>query len=131
SNTAPTIVASGTATGSAVYGGQSGPADIMLAGGLSPYGTMAQGGNVYEWEETDEDLVNGPTVTSSYYRGVRGGNWITPANNLTSSLRIGDHADDGGAIGFRVASTGVPEPSTLVLALGIFAPLAAYRRCRS
>ena len=35
-----------------------GPADITLAGGLSPYGTMGQGGNVYEWEETDFDLVN-------------------------------------------------------------------------
>jgi len=51
SNTAPTPVASGTAAGTAVYSGQVGPANITLAGGLSPYGTMGQGGNVYEWDE--------------------------------------------------------------------------------
>ena len=27
-----------------------GPADITIAGGLSPYGTMGQGGNVFEWK---------------------------------------------------------------------------------
>ena len=36
---------------------------------------MGQGGNVYEWEETDFDLVNGPTDSSSA-RGVRGGLWF-------------------------------------------------------
>ena len=50
-------VASGVAAGTAVYN-QPGPADIFLAGGLSPYGTMAQGGNADEWEETELDLVN-------------------------------------------------------------------------
>ena len=30
----------------------SGPADITNAGGLSPYGTMGQGGNVWEWMES-------------------------------------------------------------------------------
>ena len=60
SDTAPTAVASGTAAGTAVYNqpSESGPADIMLAGGLSPYGTMGQGGNVFELEETDFNLVN-------------------------------------------------------------------------
>lgn len=38
-----------------------GPADITLAGGLSPYGTMGQGGNVYEWMETEDDLANNST----------------------------------------------------------------------
>ena len=70
SDSAPTAVASGTAAGTAVYNGQSpGPADITLAGGLSPYGTMGQGGNVYEWEETDFDLVNGLQFVCS--RGSR------------------------------------------------------------
>ena len=48
SDSAPTAVASGTAAGTAVYGQAvaTGPADITLAGGLSPYGTMGQGGNV-------------------------------------------------------------------------------------
>jgi formylglycine-generating enzyme required for sulfatase activity len=40
SNSTPTAVANGTAAGTAVYFHQSVPADIMLAGGLSPYGTM-------------------------------------------------------------------------------------------
>ncbi|MFM8573167.1 MAG: SUMF1/EgtB/PvdO family nonheme iron enzyme, partial [Pirellula sp.] len=40
SNTAPTAVASGTGAGTAVYNGQSGPADVDQAGGLSPYGVM-------------------------------------------------------------------------------------------
>ncbi len=59
---------------------ESGPADIMSAGTLSPYGTMAQNGNVYEWQET------GATATT---RGLRGGSWFdrsTNANNLSSSL---------------------------------------------
>ncbi len=30
----------------------------MSAGGPSPYGTMGQGGNVIEWNETDPDFVN-------------------------------------------------------------------------
>jgi sulfatase modifying factor 1 len=60
SDTAPTPVASGTAAGTAVYNNAFpvGPADITNAGGLSPYGTMAQSGNVTEWEETEFDLVN-------------------------------------------------------------------------
>ena len=54
SNTAPTNVDNGTAAGSAVYArpSQQGPADISDAGGLSPYGTMAQDGNVFEWNES-------------------------------------------------------------------------------
>lgn len=55
SNTAPTPVASGTDSGTAVYDGQSGPADVNLSGGLSPYGTMGQNGNVWEWSESAFD----------------------------------------------------------------------------
>ena len=88
SNTEPTAVASGTSAGTAVYNGQSGPANIMLAGGLSPHGTMGQGGNVYEWEETDFDLVNGPTPGSSA-RGVRGGIWNGSSKVLLASGRGG------------------------------------------
>jgi len=54
----PLWVASGTAASTAIYRQSiaGGPADITLAGGLSPYGTMAQGGNVWEWDETAGDL---------------------------------------------------------------------------
>jgi formylglycine-generating enzyme len=58
SNSAPTAVASGTADGTAVYDGQLGPADVTSAGGLSPYGIMGLGGNVFEWEETSFLLNN-------------------------------------------------------------------------
>jgi hypothetical protein len=50
---AGTAVASGDGAGGTGYVLPRGPADIMQAGGLSPYGTMGQGGNVLEWEETD------------------------------------------------------------------------------
>jgi len=113
SDTAPTPVASGTAAGTAVYDGQSGPADITLAGGLSPYGTMGQGGNVFEWEETDFDLVNG--TPSSSAGGVRGGLWFSDSGLLSSSSRVSfNPSNELNFIGFRVAS--IPEPSTLLLA---------------
>jgi formylglycine-generating enzyme len=107
SNTAPTAVASGTASGTAVYNQVSttGPADITLAGGLSPYGTMGQGGNVYEWEETEYDLVNNSSLS---VRGVRGGDLGFDPSSLLSSLRFNNPPSLGSAtLGFRVAS--VPE----------------------
>jgi hypothetical protein len=114
SDSAPTAVASGTAAGTAVYNGQPGPADITLAGGLSPYGTMAQGGNVYEWEETDFDLVNDNRLST---RGVRGGNWSSSSIVLHALIRSDGYGPNGGGsdVGFRVASIAVPEPSTLLL----------------
>jgi hypothetical protein len=72
-NTAPTAVASGTADNTAVYNGQSGPADVDQAGGLSPYGVMGLGGNVREWDESSSDLLNSSDSSS---RGFRGGIWF-------------------------------------------------------
>jgi sulfatase modifying factor 1 len=106
SNAAPTPVASGTAAGTAVYAqsSETEPANITLAGGLSPYGTMGQGGNVHEWEETDFDLVNGPTPSSTF-RGLRGGQRTNQAAALSSPLRFGGTPDsEGPDVGFRVAS---------------------------
>ena len=89
SNTAPAAVVSGNGTGSngnneAVYNGQLGPADITSAGGLSPYGIMGLGGNVFEWEETSFDLNNS---SSSSARGFRGGYWNINSLALSSSPR--------------------------------------------
>ena len=116
SDTAPTPVASGTAANTAVYGETTaiGPADITLAGGLNPYGTMGQGGNVLEWEETDLDLVNGPTLSSSA-RGVRGGVWNNGSLLLRSLVRdcCFYTTSEDSRVGFRVASI-IPEPSTLL-----------------
>jgi formylglycine-generating enzyme required for sulfatase activity len=114
SDTAPTAVASGTNAGSAVYDNvASVPAIVNSAGGLSPYGTMGQGGNVYEWNESAFDGANS---SPSEGRAFRGGGWDDSEVGLRSSFRLGDGpTGESLFIGFRVAS--VPEPSTAVLVL--------------
>jgi len=114
SNTAPANVDNGTAAGTAVYErpSQQGPADITDAGGLSPYGTMAQDGNVFEWNESDLNQPNGPVTDN---RILRGGYWGSIAGHLTSSTLFNTLPTVGDNIrGFRVA-TNVPEPSTAML----------------
>jgi hypothetical protein len=116
SSSVPTAVASGTNAGTAVYNqsfGQ-GPAGVDVAGALSSYGTMGQGGNV--WERT-ESAFDGSNSLSSENRAIRGGNWYGTEFNLRSSVRLSiDPTPEGSSdIGFRVAS--VPEPSTYALVL--------------
>jgi hypothetical protein len=122
SNTAPTAVASGTGAGTAVYSQSflQGPADVTQAGGLSPYGVMGLGGNIYEWEESSGNLANSSGSSS---RGLRGGAWASNSSDLSSSSRL-DYFDPssewGVADGFRVASlsssaAAVPEPSMMVI----------------
>lgn len=114
SDSPPTPVAGGTGAGTAVYDQPSNaePTDVNNAGGLSPYGTMAQGGNIIEFEETDFNLVNGPTTDA---RGLRGGYWLTSDLNLRSTNRLSSPpANQQRFYGFRVAAV-IPEPSTLVL----------------
>jgi formylglycine-generating enzyme required for sulfatase activity len=129
SDTAPTAVASGTLLNTAVYlqSPNAGPADINNAGGLSPYGTMAQGGNVWEWNET---ALNGNNNSASENRVLRGGYWINLfSSGLEASTRgHSDPTDEGLLNGFRVAS--VPEPSSLSLLLLGGAVFAAARRRR-
>lgn len=129
SNTAPTAVASGTLSGTAVYDGVTGsPAAVNNDGGLSAYGTMGQNGNVYEWHETAFDGINN---SSSGDRAFRGGSWGDAEFGLRASLRgSSSPAYSGSDVGFRVAS--VPEPSCAILMLGsglVF--LARRRRARS
>jgi formylglycine-generating enzyme required for sulfatase activity len=121
SDSIPTPVTSGIAAGTAVVQQSlaQGPADIMLAGGLSPYGVMALGGNVFEWEETEWDLDNdsGPSL-----RGVRGGYWSYasyPVGDSASIMRFNSWSSvENWDKGFRVAS--IAEPSSLLLAaLGV------------
>jgi formylglycine-generating enzyme required for sulfatase activity len=123
SNTAPTAVASGTGDNTAVYNqsfGQ-GPADVNLAGGLSPYGVMGLGGNVFEWEESSFDVTSGNYNSSgSSSRGIRGGNWYYNSSDLSSSSRFFLPSFELYDIGFRVASlssdaAAVPEPSMMVI----------------
>ena len=116
SDSAPTAVASGTAANTAVYYGQTSTADITNAGGLSPYGTMAQGGNVWEWNESALDGIND---TAGEVRELRGGSWSDWESVYLSAWYRGNNGPMNEDInnGFRVAS--VPEPSSFsLLALG-------------
>lgn len=122
SDSSPTAVSGGLLSGTAVYGKStsSGPADITNAGGLSAYGTMAQGGNVWEWNESAYEY--------------RGGAWNT-ASSLPSELSVSSRYDqqdpffENYSVGFRIAM--VPEPSVLsLLAIGL-GGLAMMRRRRS
>ncbi len=129
SNTPPMAVGSGTGAGTAVYGNSyaSGPASVFSAGGWSAYGTMGQGGNVWEWMESASDGINN---SSSATRVVRGGSWNSPADYLQSSLRGGNgpsRSDSDG--GFRVAS--VPEPSAAMWMISAGMLALARRRTRA
>jgi sulfatase modifying factor 1 len=113
SDTPPTAVANGTNPNTAVYLQPQG-AEITQAGGLSPFGVMGLGGNVWEWVETEYDLTNdnGPAL-----RDVRGGAWLSGSSSLSASVRAidGFPSGEGNALGFRVAN--IPEPSSLLLGL--------------
>lgn len=125
SNAAPTPVASGTAPNTVVVD-RFVPAEVTLAGGASPYGTVGQGGNAWEWEETAFDLLNA-SASSSYDRGIRGAGFRSAyftTNTMSSRRRdffplVANHD-----IGFRVAS--IPEPSSLLL--GALASLGVLPR---
>ena len=136
SDTQPTIVASGTNAGTAVYNLYSsvqGPASVYEAGGLSSYGTMGQGGNLYQYMEgAAYGLSN---IDLSVARDVRGGSWysaeyLSPGNAvaMSSSYSFYNYSDNPvDYIGFRVAA--VPEPSTCALfALGAITMLMVMRR---
>ena len=85
---------------------------------------MGQGGNVWEWEETDVDLVND---SSSSDRGIRGGVWSNFSSFVLSSFRdFVNPANEGSGIGFRVAS--IPEPSTLLLGALASVGMLIWRR---
>jgi formylglycine-generating enzyme required for sulfatase activity len=101
-------------------GYNSGPNDVDNAGVLSAYGTMGQGGNVWEWNET--------AIGSS--RGLRGGGWYNFSLTLAASSRnyAGPTFEDD-VIGFRVAN--VPEPGSISLLLfGAIAAMKWWRRRR-
>lgn len=113
SNSAPVAVTGGIVSGTAVVQqGNNGPASIKQAGGLSAYGTMAQGGNVSEREESAVDLTNDEPLE---LRGARGGSWGDFPSGLQASLRSSVPANsDGPGGGFRIASI-IPEPNAATL----------------
>jgi MYXO-CTERM domain-containing protein len=104
---------------------------VDSAGGLSPYGTMGQGGNVWEWNESAFD---GSNSWSSEFRAIRGGGWAGTEGNLRSSIRGSlVPTDEGANVGFRVASAAsveaIPEPGTWAAAV-LLAGAAGYVRWR-
>ena len=130
SDIAPSYSSGGTASNTAIYGGQTSPADINNAGGLSAYGTMAQGGNLWEWLETANDLLNSD---ANELRAIRGGgfdniNSDTYLQSNTASASWGSLPTDGNIKnGFRIAM--VPEPSAVsLLAVGLGVVLRRRRR---
>ena len=73
----------------------------------SPYGTFDQGGNVEEWNEK---------VFSSTLRSVRGGSFDSYSDNLFASNSDGKNPEfEYRYYGFRVASSGIPEPGNFTL----------------
>jgi formylglycine-generating enzyme required for sulfatase activity len=76
----------------------------------SPYGTFDQGGNVWEWNETE----------IGSWRGVRGGAWCDIPDYLLASYRYDGYNTStyqAHTIGFRVAR--VPEPGSITILLGL------------
>jgi formylglycine-generating enzyme required for sulfatase activity len=114
SDTAPTPVPSGMAAGTAVYdGAASSPAATNNNGGLSPYGTMGQNGNVSEWTESASDGLNHSPLA---YRTLRGGYWFDASFNLLSAVGSSDLPTyEYSHYGFRVAA--IPEPSAAPVAV--------------
>jgi hypothetical protein len=85
------------------------PSDVDDAGGLSYYGTMAQGGNIAEWLETAYDGVND---TAGEHLQIRGGSWSGHRTVIWSlAVNSGRPNNTGGSLttGFRVAARVVEE----------------------
>lgn len=89
---------------------QLGPIDVFNAGELSPYGTAAQGGNAYEWNEL-------PSSGGSLTFPQRGGSWESNSfhlNTIWNQFGIVSQGHEDYSIGFRIASE-IPETGALVL----------------
>jgi formylglycine-generating enzyme required for sulfatase activity len=139
SNTMPIPVASGTSPNTAVYNqpgnGNNGPTSVYNAGGLSAFGTMAQGGNITELMENGFDGVNDYTFEQ---RTIRDFPWYSYDPGFTSNTPeewessyrsyLLDPFAESNSIGFRVAM--IPEPSSLsLLALsGVVVALGRRRK---
>ncbi len=103
-----------------------GPNEIDNAGVFSAYGTMGQGGNVWEWNETD--MWGDGSV-----RGVRGGYWWAGDFALRSNYRhtAGFHANETDGFGFRVGSIeAVPEPGSAAACIAMVLTGLSLRRRR-
>jgi hypothetical protein len=139
-NLEPTAVSNGTANNTMVYAQiydyniplgppdtypLAGPSDTISAGGLSAWGTMAQGGNAREWVES---AVDGSNDTAAELRSCLGGAWNDLSTPMWNGISLAiDPSSEISTLGFRVAM--IPEPSSLsLLALG--GVVVALRKCK-
>lgn len=106
-------------------GSQYYPVSVYAAGGLSSYGTMGQGGNIWQWNESAWDGVNDSATEA---RGFDGGGPDIAHLVLQSSDGYFNYPGfENEIFGFRVAS--VPEPSTYALiGIGVVALLIVSRK---
>jgi hypothetical protein len=107
-------------------GNNAGPNDITNVGVLSAFGTVGQGGNVWEWEETAFDRINDQ---ANEQRRIPGGSWGTGHTVMHASntlIGIGPLFVSN-SVGIRIASV-VPEPTTAVLFVIVLTPLVACRK---
>jgi formylglycine-generating enzyme len=92
-----------------------------FANSLSAYGTLDQGGNVWEWNET----ANGGA-----WRGVRGGSFMMLSDYMRSSFRDNYYpTSETQDVGFRVAM--VPEPNSPAMLLAAAIGVLLFWRRRS
>jgi sulfatase modifying factor 1 len=98
----------GTDPGTTVYGlaSWSAPADVNACGGLSPYGTMGQGGNVAQWIETSSNGLNSDPQAN---RRAMGYAYYFDSTHLGKAgdyetKNLSHRYEYGGTIGIRVAS---------------------------
>jgi formylglycine-generating enzyme required for sulfatase activity len=115
----------GTTTHSANCDFPVGSSDLTNVGsytGASPNGTYDQGGNVFEWTEGQ----------SSGNRVLRGGSFLSPSAQLAAaSQSAGNPGDAFKEVGFRVATSVIPEPGTGLLVMVGVLGLAGWRRRRA
>ena len=83
----------------------------------SPYGTLDQGGNAKEWNET----------RFGEFPGIRGGSTNDPLTNLSAASYGFNTPGGDSATGFRVATIAVPEPASMPLAGLVVATLFCCR----
>lgn len=123
----PIPVESGNDPGTAVWNQVTGPADVQMAGGESPYGTVGQGGNISEWQESPFDGVLS-VISTPDARSRRGADW-GPASNGTglSSLAGGNRLATFPATSLGIRIVKVPEPASAISAL-LLLSLAPRRR---
>lgn len=117
SDDAPNSTAGGNEPGTAVWNQAGGPANVELAGGISPQNTIGQGGNVLEWQESADGAGLNAILTPDI-RVTRGGTWSlaeSPGGLSSAALLTNDATLSFGQIGFRVARVPEPMGSALVV----------------